>query len=280
MTKEHVSRFKRKITLEKSPKEQNNELEYEDDSYTAESTQNKKRNSDALSSSSSTNSNKVLKKNEVLQLMDENRELVQSKAISSDNKGYKLLEKFGYSSSQGGLGKLHSGLQVPLIVVKRGDDRSGIGLAEEAKKQVFQKEIQIKRNNDIRDNMVHNFKSDIISQQKAMYITKSLVSASKVIYELDIRAGVTENKLWPTNIELNEQKNEDSNTRYQTDNSIEVDFDGINDDMPIEENVELMLKSSLQYLKETYCYCFYCGCQYKDVDDYDDSCPGPTEDDH
>ena len=46
-------------------------------------------------------------------------------------------------------------------------------------------------------------------------------------------------------------------------------------DDPIEQ-----LISSLIYLRETYSYCLFCGCQYEDQDDMMASCPGINEEDH
>ncbi|KAG1753856.1 uncharacterized protein EDB91DRAFT_1326349 [Suillus paluster] len=40
------------------------------------------------------------------------------------------------------------------------------------------------------------------------------------------------------------------------------------------------LKLLLDYLREKYAYCFWCGTQYEDSSDLAESCPGPDEDDH
>ncbi|KAL4241572.1 G patch domain-containing protein 11 [Abortiporus biennis] len=36
----------------------------------------------------------------------------------------------------------------------------------------------------------------------------------------------------------------------------------------------------LEYLRNKYSYCFWCGTQYEDEEDMDTNCPGPEEDDH
>ncbi|OAX42895.1 hypothetical protein K503DRAFT_766298 [Rhizopogon vinicolor AM-OR11-026] len=40
------------------------------------------------------------------------------------------------------------------------------------------------------------------------------------------------------------------------------------------------LKLLLDYLREKYSYCFWCGTQYEDASDLAKNCPGPEEDDH
>ncbi|KAJ8595345.1 hypothetical protein M405DRAFT_371719 [Rhizopogon salebrosus TDB-379] len=40
------------------------------------------------------------------------------------------------------------------------------------------------------------------------------------------------------------------------------------------------LKLLLDYLREKYSYCFWCGTQYEDAGDLAQNCPGPEEDDH
>ena len=40
------------------------------------------------------------------------------------------------------------------------------------------------------------------------------------------------------------------------------------------------LDSSLMYLRDTYSYCLFCGCQYEDQNDMMTSCPGINEEDH
>ena len=36
----------------------------------------------------------------------------------------------------------------------------------------------------------------------------------------------------------------------------------------------------LDYLRRKYAYCFWCGTQYEDAEDMENSCPGPDEDAH
>ncbi|CAM9843014.1 unnamed protein product [Hapterophycus canaliculatus] len=40
------------------------------------------------------------------------------------------------------------------------------------------------------------------------------------------------------------------------------------------------LSACLAYLRASYSYCMYCACQYNGSRDLQDSCPGPSRDDH
>lgn len=267
------SRFSRGKTLIEGHatgiRNEDSSINYEDMDFTVTDSkacdQSRKRPSET-----STNSNKALKKADVQRLMDENRETTQSIAIAKDTKGYKLLEKFGYNASQGGLGKLGTGLVVPLAVIKRdGEDRSGIGKSEHLKKKAdekIEKQIIVEKG---KANMVQIYKKDVLVQQRITQSTKFLKSASKVIYELDFRAGITENVLWPSDeveeFELTDIKDEQNQ-------SISTFREGTHS--------EDRLINCLMYLKERYNYCLHCGCQYEDSEEFDRCCPGPSEDDH
>ena len=58
-----------------------------------------------------------LSKKQIVEYMDEKREEGMQKSIDSSNKGFQLLQKFGYQS--GGLGKDNSGISEPIKIRKR-----------------------------------------------------------------------------------------------------------------------------------------------------------------
>jgi len=45
-------------------------------------------------------------------------------------------------------------------------------------------------------------------------------------------------------------------------------------------NSQDRLRLVLSYLRDKYAYCFWCGTQYDDLDEMDEQCPGPEEDEH
>ncbi len=64
-------------------------------------------------------SSQPLSKKKVQELMEERTIEGMETAIQSTNKGFKLLQKFGYTEGKGGLGKNNSGIENPLKIVKR-----------------------------------------------------------------------------------------------------------------------------------------------------------------
>ena len=208
---------------------------------------------------------KTLNKVDTLKLMDANRESAQSKALSEDNKGYKLLQKFGYSASQGGLGKFNSGLAVPLVVEKRDpSERDGLGMGEQKKRKVEADCTKTSLQEKNRETLRRNFESDLISQQRTLHTLNSLNAARKIIYELDFRAEVFSNILWPSEF-IDESEEEFDETLPSCDPGIS----------PVDQ-----LQECIVHLKDTYNYCIHCGVQYKDKDDFIQNCPGPAEEDH
>jgi len=45
-------------------------------------------------------------------------------------------------------------------------------------------------------------------------------------------------------------------------------------------NAQDRLRLVLSYLRDKYAYCFWCGTQYDNLDEMDEECPGPEEDEH
>ena len=209
---------------------------------------------------------KTLNKVDTQKLMDANRESAQSKAISEDNRGYKLLQKFGYCASQGGLGKFNSGLAVPLVVEKRDlSERDGLGMGEQKKRKLEANCIKSKLQEKSRESLRRNFESDLISQQRTLSTLNSLNAARKIIYELDFRSSVLSNILWPTEFIDEHEEVSDETLLPSCDSGISPDD---------------QLKDCIVYLKDTYNYCIHCGVQYNDEADFFQNCPGPAEEDH
>ncbi|KAK9322492.1 hypothetical protein V1517DRAFT_134702 [Lipomyces orientalis] len=61
-----------------------------------------------------------------------------------------------------------------------------------------------------------------------------------------------------------------------------VPEDYMDDQLETFNSLELAKKLEvvLEYLRQKYCYCFWCGCKYEDALDLDQNCPGLTEEDH
>lgn len=209
----------------------------------------------------------TLSKADIGKLMDVTREQAQSTAISQENRGFKLLQKFGYNASQGGLGKQNTGLSVPLAVEKReATDRAGLGV-NEVKKRKREESVAKEDLKDVgRQRVEQDFKAAQKLQQLTFTTLKHLTTARKIILELDFRSGVSSNDLWPSEIS-DDLDNPDDRPSF--------------DSPPSEtQGNDALLQQCLDYLAKTYFYCIHCGVQYGSSEDFNASCPGPGEDDH
>ncbi|KAK7204254.1 hypothetical protein BZA70DRAFT_280348 [Myxozyma melibiosi] len=76
----------------------------------------------------------------------------------------------------------------------------------------------------------------------------------------------------------------DSTKPKETYEKLAADEDNEEEDDELEEFANLIPEDRLMritnYMRETYYYCFWCGCRYEDGKDLDDNCPGVTEADH
>ena len=209
----------------------------------------------------------TLSKADIGKLMDVTREQAQSTAISQENRGFKLLQKFGYSASQGGLGKQNSGLSVPLTVEKReASDRAGLGVNEVKKRKREESVAKVDLKDVGRQLVVQDFKAAQKSQQRTFTTLKRLTAARKTMLELDFRSGVSSNDLWPLEIS-DDPDNPDNELSFESPPTETQDNDAL-------------LQQCLDYLGKTYFYCIHCGIQYESSEDFNASCPGPDEDDH
>jgi Domain of unknown function (DUF4187)/G-patch domain len=209
---------------------------------------------------------KTLNVVEIGRLMDINRELTQATAIDETNRGFKLLQKFGYQSSQGGLGKLNTGLAVPLTVEKRDvNDRAGLGVTEVKKRKLDKLVAKETLEAVERDQIVRTFKTELQLQQRATATQRNLAAARRSVYELDFRSGRTENILWPENMKP------------------DASLDEIITSEPSSSTIQdysTQLDECTAYLKEIYHFCMYCGIQFDNREEFELGCPGPQEDDH
>jgi Domain of unknown function (DUF4187)/G-patch domain len=209
---------------------------------------------------------KTLNVAEIGRLMDVNRELTQATAIDETNRGFKLLQKFGYQSSQGGLGKLNTGLAVPLTVEKRdANDRAGLGVTEVKKRKLNEIVAKETLQEVQRDQIVRTFKTELQLQQRAAATQRNLAAARRSLYELDCRSGIIENTLWP----------EDAKSDTGSDEAI-IAEPGLSS----AQNCSTQLDECTAYLKEMYHFCIFCGIQYDNQEEFEQGCPGPHEDDH
>eukprot|EP01041_Mallomonas_annulata_P000584 gene584-1131_t len=204
-------------------------------------------------------------------LMEEKLEEGLQSTIGEENIGYHLMQKFGYDS--GGLGLSGQGICEPIKIVKRSIN-SKIGLGREsiqhAKKLEYNKKLQTIRQDCVQKELE---KAEMIEKLQKQFIEGTRVSskvkemqvaasqAERVIYELDLKAGVSCHDLWPENYISSE---------LESNRAIETSM----------EEAKEKLKSRVMYLRECYSYCMFCGCTFEGEEDLNTECPGLWPEDH
>lgn len=211
-------------------------------------------------------SSKALSVAEIGRLMDVNREITQATAIDETNRGFKLLQKFGYQSSLGGLGKLNTGLAIPLTVEKReANDKAGLGVTEVKKRKLDVLMARETLQEVARNQLVRTFKTELQLQQRAAVTQRNLAAARRSVYELDCRCGVVQNKLWPDDAKPDTSPDE---TIISETCSLSI------------QDYSTKLEECTAYLKEMYHFCIFCGIQFDSQEQLEQGCPGPLKDDH
>lgn len=204
-----------------------------------------------------------LGKRALCEMMTNSVEAGLDKAIPPDNKGFKLLQKIGFSG--GVLGKNGNGIAEPLKIVKREDIRGGLGIEEMVARKKNEKKIlsQDRRDNEVK--LKQSFVNVLADNQKAKRMKSHLISSGKIIEELDSNAGIEKHYLWPERVDDFEDGEHNPEDLGQPESTTS----------PMEK-----LHLCLSYLRDTYHYCLFCGCKFEDRADLDTNCPGCEYDDH
>eukprot|EP00602_Paraphysomonas_sp_CaronLab_P009790 CAMPEP_0185027174 /NCGR_PEP_ID=MMETSP1103-20130426/11954_1 /TAXON_ID=36769 /ORGANISM="Paraphysomonas bandaiensis, Strain Caron Lab Isolate" /LENGTH=203 /DNA_ID=CAMNT_0027561051 /DNA_START=95 /DNA_END=706 /DNA_ORIENTATION=+ len=203
--------------------------------------------------------------------MDSKRECGLDNALDSKNRGFKLLQKFGYES--GGLGKDGGGIEEPLRVEKREKtDRNGLG------REVARVHRRMQEQRESYEASLADLQAGFIASQRHKQQCKEMLSdirrCENVIYELDCRQGIKSHNLWP---EVERENLETELTEPVEDHSRQAcALDNADEFMAALSRLELCIT----YLRSTYKYCIYCGCDFDTWEDMDNSCPGPLRNDH
>lgn len=87
--------------------------------------------------------------------------------------------------------------------------------------------------------------------------------------EQDKQAEPAEPWFWPE-----KAKEEDGEEEEKEEEEVEEEEE--EEELENADKLELLT----EYLRTTYMYCLWCGTQYDDSRDFQQSCPGPTKDDH
>lgn len=198
----------------------------------------------------------------VKQLMEDTIEVALDKAITRENKGFRLLEKFGFKEGDG-LGKCGDGTIEPIRIKQKDDNRAGIGTEERIQKQ-NEEQMKFKAMSELnRKELMSTYVQQKSSQSQLKTIRKYILFAEKAVQDLDEKAQIFTHELWPP------QDIEESDERCTPENDAESQR------FTIER-----LHSCVSYLRQEYFYCLFCGCSFEDASDLSANCPGFTLEDH
>eukprot|EP00884_Botryococcus_braunii_P008384 jgi/Botrbrau1/17547/Bobra.0766s0003.1 len=206
------------------------------------------------------------KPNHVANSMIARREEGLSTPLAPETKGYQLLAKMGYKPGQA-LGKSQPGRVIPLdLNLKTG--RSGLGVDEEKKRRkeaviLEQKERAAKRSRGEQE-LQETYVALVTTDYAARQAEKHLLEAQKVCENLDRKAGLQESERWlPQQADATaEEGEEEPPIGWQA--------------LPVRDK----LQDVMGYLRSTYSYCIFCGCQYSNEQDLLQNCPGLLDSDH
>ncbi|XP_060576359.1 G patch domain-containing protein 11-like [Ruditapes philippinarum] len=242
----------------------------------------------------------------------EKREEGLGASLSSDNKGFSLLQKMGYKPGMA-IGKSGVGRTEPIPVeVKLG--RGGLGREADQKRKKDQQVQMHKHWSAKRRKMEAEHKQTFMRRMneriKNKNVDKDLYKSQKVCEQLDSQMGITqphEAFFWPEALLPRQAEEDDDDINgvgederldrmqpgysgyVQDDVDDDDDNDDDNDDDDSREteeepaasySVEEMLDVLTIYLRTKHKYCVWCGTKYNDKEDLMKHCPGNSAELH
>lgn len=217
-------------------------------------------------------SNKLHKTKSRKELEEESRNAGLDIAISSNNKGFAMLQKMGYKPGMK-LGaqkesNSDSGLSEP-IKIKLKTDRGGLGREEEIRRRIAEREVKKTRiktyKEEETERLTKEFRERMRSKTLEKYLMADLRKCQKACEQLDIENNVEPMRPW---FWYSEEKADDD---YDEEEDVEDE-----DEIEPEEQLNFIL----DYLRTKYLYCLWCGIKYDTEDDINLNCPGFDKSDH
>uniref|UniRef100_A0A8C6P7M4 G patch domain-containing protein 11 n=1 Tax=Nothobranchius furzeri TaxID=105023 RepID=A0A8C6P7M4_NOTFU len=188
----------------------------------------------------------------------ESREAALQTSISSQNKGFALLQKMGYKSGDG-LGKQSTGRIEP-IPLNIKTDRGGFGMEEQKKRKAeeelhhYRQKVRARQQNEAKS--LEDFRSRVRTEREERKIEADLRRSQRSCEQLDSQKGINiprEAWYWPKDNTENEEQEEEEDKEEE------------------EEIVELTPFDKLQiitsYLRGVHFYCLWCGTTYNGKND-------------
>ncbi|XP_071790348.1 G patch domain-containing protein 11-like isoform X2 [Asterias amurensis] len=201
-----------------------------------------------------------------------------SNALTSDNKGFAMLEKMGYKSGMG-LGKKGGGRSEPVPVeIKTG--RGGLGRESQMKDQQETRQRQYLETVRQRASMEVEYRQDFRQRMSSKFIDKEtekdLYTSQKACEHLDVSQEIeapVEPWYWP------KKPSEDSEEEDQEDEEEEDEEEEEPEPGSHLTSAEKLVQIT-SYLRSQHTYCIWCGTSFEDQRDLADNCLGNTAEDH
>ncbi|KAL3841213.1 hypothetical protein ACJIZ3_025804 [Penstemon smallii] len=175
-------------------------------------------------------------------------------AIPHSNIGFKLLKQMGYTPGSA-LGKEGSGRVEPVgLEIRRG--RAGIGKEDPKVENMRREKEKAERYERKEAELMEDFGRVQKERWKEKRIVVNFKKGEAVLAQLENRDVVEVEK---TGDEEKEEEEEDEEEEIITE----------------EDLLNILLK-----LRNEFCYCLFCGCQYDTMEALLSECPGVSEDEH
>lgn len=214
------------------------------------------------------------------ELEEEQRSAGLDRALTSDNKGFALLQKMGYKPGMK-LGKQatpsasNKGLEEP-IKVKVKADRGGLGREELIHEKIAAKEkkkleIKVWKERETA-RLTEEYRQRMRDKVVMKQLSGDLRKSQRICEQLDSETGVEE-PLRPWFWFSNQSETADDDDYYEEEEEEEEE-----EESALEPEEQLFF--ILEYLRSKYFYCIWCGTKYEDDNDMDSNCPGMEKDDH
>ena len=192
----------------------------------------------------------------------EQREKGLSTSLSTNNLGFKLMEKMGYKPGQG-LGKKGEGRAEPVPIEvkpnrfgfgKESSDKEKLNARKKLMKIVSEKKLKLE------SIQRQDFRSRMSKKYSMQQTERDVIKSQNVCFQLDSSEEIQDplyNFFWPAHIKgpSEDEECDDFDDEYTSDDKL------------------AMLTN---YLRQKYCYCIWCASKYDDVDDMTLHCPGDT----
>lgn len=131
----------------------------------------------------------------MIAVMKKVREDGMRNPIDESNKGFQLLQKFGYHC--GGLGRAGQGIETPIDITDRNPHTTtGVGLESLMEQKMIREKERVRQLRAQEEALLESFKSSQIQRYEVQANTRELHKIRNIIFNLDSRDGVPAHILW------------------------------------------------------------------------------------